>query len=487
VTVDFFVSYTQADRAWAEWIAWGLEEDGYQVLVQAWDFVSGSNWIQGMHDGVSSATRTIAVLSPDYLESVYGKAEWQAAWAADPSGQDRKLLVVRVRETERPGLLAGVVGVDVFDVPEEKARERVRAMVRRAIAGRSKPDTPPSFPSAARAMPHQARFPSTLPAIWNVPARNPHFAGRSGDLAALREKLSSGPATVQAVRGMGGVGKTHLAVEYAHRHCGDYEVVWCVGAEEPALLTDQFASLATKLGLDATADPEQLRAAVHDALRQLPRWLLVFDNADAAEDIQPWIPSGSTGHVLVTTRRGGFSALGQVHDLDVIDPLSAAQILRARVPALAEDVALRIAEEFDRLPLALEQAAAFLDRTGLSGTDYLELLRTRADELYQRGRSGTTIATLWDLSFERVLAENPASMQLLEVCAYLAAEPIPLDLFTAHPDKLPEPLSTATRDPLSFIETVAVIVDYSLGKRMPDGLQLHRLVQAALRRRQTAS
>ena len=98
---DFFVSYTQADRAWAEWIAWSLEEDGYQVLVQAWDFVPGSNWVGKMQDGARDAARTVAVLSDAYLASEYGGAEWQAAWASDPSGAGRKLLVVRVAECGR--------------------------------------------------------------------------------------------------------------------------------------------------------------------------------------------------------------------------------------------------------------------------------------------------------------------------------------------------------------------------------------------------
>src|ERR1017187_8146763 len=115
---DFFVSYTQADRAWAEWIAWALEEDGHRILVQAWDFVPGTNWIQGMQAGTTDAARTIAVLSADYLESVYGGAEWQAAWAGDPGGTGRKLLTVRVQDCERPGLLAGVVGRDLFGIAE---------------------------------------------------------------------------------------------------------------------------------------------------------------------------------------------------------------------------------------------------------------------------------------------------------------------------------------------------------------------------------
>jgi hypothetical protein len=93
---DFFVSYTHTDRAWAEWIAWVLEEDGHQVLIQAWDFVPGSNWLAGMHAGTRDAARTIAVLSGTYLGSVYGSAAWQAAMATDPDGTSRKLLVVRV-------------------------------------------------------------------------------------------------------------------------------------------------------------------------------------------------------------------------------------------------------------------------------------------------------------------------------------------------------------------------------------------------------
>src|SRR5690242_1889710 len=119
---DFFLSYTQVDRAWAEWIAWQLEEGRHRVLVQAWDFVPGSNWIQSMQQGVARADRTIAVLSPAYLSSAYGQAEWQAAWAGDPTGEQGKLLVVRVADCERPGLLAGVVGVDLFDLGEAQTK-----------------------------------------------------------------------------------------------------------------------------------------------------------------------------------------------------------------------------------------------------------------------------------------------------------------------------------------------------------------------------
>ena len=77
---DFYLSHGPEDKAWAEWIAWTLEADGFLVLLQAWDSPAGSNWLQVMEAGIRDSDRTIAVLSPDYLESVYSRVEWQAAW-----------------------------------------------------------------------------------------------------------------------------------------------------------------------------------------------------------------------------------------------------------------------------------------------------------------------------------------------------------------------------------------------------------------------
>ena len=486
---DFFISYTQADRAWAEWIAWVLEEDGHKVLVQAWDFVPGGNWIQGMQAGAAQAARTIAVLSPAYLDSQYGTAEWQAAWASDPAGQQHKLLVTRVEESARPGLLSGIVSVDLHGTTEAEARARLRTMVSSAIRGRAKPNKAPVFPGG-RAMAREPQFPGALPSVWKVPARNPHFTGRGEDLAAMARALASGSTvTVQSLRGMGGVGKTQLATEYCHAHAGEYDLVYWITAEESATIADQFTALAQLLSLDPVADPEILQAQVHDRLRGIPGWLLVFDNADAVEEIRAWLPGGPLlpgvpGHVIVTTRRGGFAALGQVMALDVVDLPTAVALLKNRVPALENGVAQDIAKELGRLPLALEQAAAYLDRSAMPQLDYLDLLRRRAADLYARGHvtgRRDTIATLWDITLERISTEDPAAVLLLELCAYLAPEPIPLDLFSLHADLLPESLSQSAADQLAFDEVIGTLVDYSLAKRTELGLQLHRLVQGVIR------
>jgi hypothetical protein len=143
---DVFVSYNKADRKWAEWIAWQLEDRGWRVLVEAWDFVPGSSWADAMEEGVRRAKRMLLVMSPDYLGSVYGKAEWEVVWASDPLGRLRKLLPVRVRECGRSGFLGQVVGVDLFDTAEDEARQRLLDAVQAAVEGRSKPSSPPPFP-----------------------------------------------------------------------------------------------------------------------------------------------------------------------------------------------------------------------------------------------------------------------------------------------------------------------------------------------------
>ncbi|MEU4389884.1 FxSxx-COOH system tetratricopeptide repeat protein [Kribbella sp. NPDC023855] len=489
---DFFVSYTQADRRWAEWIAWILEEKGFRVLIQAWDFVPGSNWLDDMQAGAARSERTLAVLSEAYLGSKFGQAEWLAAWGQDEDGTDRKLLPVRVTDCDRPGFLSGVVGIDLFGVDEAKAKARLLAAVDGAVSGRVKPVAQPGFPGQSRVRGRRTPFPNALPTVWKVPSRNFNFVGRTEDLEWLRREVAAeSRVVVQSIRGMGGVGKTQLATEFAHRNAGQYELVWWIEAEKVATIPDQFARMADELGMEPNADPEKLRAQVHRALQGLTGWLLIFDNADSVEALQPWLPTmplapGMPGHVIVTTRRSGFGALGEVLQVDVLHKDAAVALLSARVSGLDRGVAEEIAEAVGCLPLALEKTAAFLDRSQMPAAEYLEILTSRTEATLDKGQRptrGDTVATVWTLSFERLLNENPAAMQLMDICAYLAPEAIPLNLFTEHADLLPVPLSDAASDPLAFGEAIAALADYSLVERTGTNLQIHRLVQAALRSR----
>ncbi|MEU4448502.1 FxSxx-COOH system tetratricopeptide repeat protein [Actinosynnema sp. NPDC050801] len=477
---DFFVSYTQDDRAWAEWVAWELEEAGYRVLVQAWDMVPGSNWVNGMQEGVRGASRTIALLSSAYTASVYGAAEWQVAWRDDPLGVERKLLVLRVEDCERPGLLGSVVSVDLFGVPEGEVRERVRRAVRGAVDGRLKPAKAPDFPG--RAVPVQRRFPGSLPEVWNVPARNPNFTGRKESLVRLREALRApGTVTVHSIKGMGGVGKSQLAIEFAHRYADDFDVVWWVAAEQSASIPDHLAELGARLGLDGQGDSE----AVLEALRDR-RFLLVFDNAEDAAALRDFLPSGP-GRVLVTTRRSGFGGLGEVLDVDVLDRAESVALVRRRVPVATDQEADELAGWLGDLPLAIEQASAYLEGTGLTVAEYLSLLQDHTAKMIGRGHvidREETLATLWDLSLAVLAQDNPAAVQLLRVVAWLAPEPVPLDLFTANHRALPAPLDGVVVDPIAFVEAVGALVGHSLVRREPGGVVIgHRLLQQSLRAR----
>ncbi|WP_230205237.1 FxSxx-COOH system tetratricopeptide repeat protein, partial [Parafrankia elaeagni] len=485
---DFFVSYTAADKPWAVWVAWVLEEVGFRVLVQAWDLVPGTNWVAGMDEGVRRARRTVAVLSEAYTRSVYGAAEWQAAWAADPQGADRKLLVFRVADCARPGLLGQVVGADLFGCAEQVARAELVGAARLAVSGgRGKPEVAPPFPPDLRAVPGRVVFPGGLPGVWNVPVRLGRFVGRSGQLEELAEALrgSSGVVSVVALAGMGGVGKTSLAVEYVHRHASDFDAVWWVEAEQADTVAEQIGALGEALGLAVGVEP----AGVFGELRRRGwRWLLVFDNAEQISVVRPFRPSDGRGRVVVTSRRAGWRAVGATVEVPTLARSESVALLSGRVSDLDARTADRIAGLLGDLALAVEQAAAFCEQTGTPAGEFAELLAERLDEVVGLGevaeRAGVTVATLWELSVTRLAAETPAAVELLELLAFCGPEPLPLDLFAGRSELLGDgPLAVAVADRLVWTRTVGSLVGYGLASRDTDSVSVHRLVQAATRRR----
>jgi transcriptional regulator with XRE-family HTH domain len=291
------------------------------------------------------------------------------------------------------------------------------------------------------------------PRVWNIPARNPGFAGRDDLLAVVRERLLAGDrAVVQALYGMGGVGKTQVAAEYAHRFAGAYDLVWWIDAEQGQLIGDQVAALGLALGcVQAGVGTEAMRTAVLAELRQRGRWLLVFDNAEDPADVAPWLPGGG-GHVLITSRERGWAEVAAPVEVDVLARAESAAILRARVPGLTGADADRLAAELGDLPLAIAQAAGFMAGTGLAADEFLGLLRTRAGQLLAQGAPGNyprSLAAATGLIADRLADQDPAAAELATLCAFLAHEPIPEDLFTGAVSVLPGELAARAGDPLA--------------------------------------
>src|SRR3954447_17840570 len=172
-------------------------------------------------------------------------------------------------------------------------------------------------------------------------------------LAELRRRLRAGEGTlvVQALYGLGGVGKTQLALEYAHRFAADYDLVWWLDAEQPVLIADQLVRLAASLGLPPGPTVADTVERLLAELRGRGRGLLIFDNAERPGDIADYRPGGA-GHVLITSRSPGWGALGGRLEVDVLARAETIALLRARIPTLDEELADKLAAELGDLPLA---------------------------------------------------------------------------------------------------------------------------------------
>jgi class 3 adenylate cyclase len=332
---------------------------------------------------------------------------------------------------------------------------------------------------------HRPSLVGRLPEVWNVPGRNPHFTGRTSMLDQLRQRLRSGEGilVVQALYGLGGVGKTQLAIEYAHRFATDYDLVWWIDAEQLVFIASQLAQLGDKLNLPPRPTVADTVELVLAELRRRRRWLLIFDNAERPQHLADYQPGGA-GHVLITSRSPGWGALGGRLEVDVLTRPETVTLLRRRIPELTDELADQLATELGDLPLAAAQATAYLEQTDLPPEDYLRRFRIRRTTLMARGDVlgyHGRIDTTWALSFERLRAEDPAAVQLLEIAAFLAPEPIPLFLLSGNTELLAEPLRATAADPDALADTIGALVGYSLARRHPDAFQVHRLVQAVIR------
>jgi tetratricopeptide (TPR) repeat protein len=320
--------------------------------------------------------------------------------------------------------------------------------------------------------------------VWGaVPPRNPHFAGREDLLRSLRESLTAGSlVAVQALHGMGGVGKSQLAAEYAHRHAGDYDIVWWISAAPAIRIPEQLAALAVRLTAAAPGTPvaDAVRFALSD-LHGTDRWLLVFDNAEQPEDIVPYLPGGS-GHVMITSRAPAWREIAAQVDVDVLSRDESVSLLLARVPAVSARAAGAIADAVGDLPLALAQAANYLSGTGTPAEEYLARLRTSAAALLAEGKSAVypaSLAAVTLMAYDKLRQSHRAAADVAMICAFLAPDPIPAAWFPNH-QALPRGLARTVRDPVAWAQVLSALTSTGLARLHESSLVMHRLTQVIL-------
>jgi tetratricopeptide (TPR) repeat protein len=318
-----------------------------------------------------------------------------------------------------------------------------------------------------------------------LPAAVASFTGRHGELAELVDSGMGPMVVTQALAGLGGVGKTALALEYAHRRFyfdNAVDLVWWFTASDRLSLTSAMARLYEQLtGVSAGEDSVLSATRLRNWLENSPhRWLLVFDNADDAGVLGDLVPRVGTGQVLITSRRTDWSALGAtVHRLGVLS-LDESVALLSRTTGRDDEVDARLlADELGGLAVALRQAGAFIAKTGWDYRRYLEMLRTRPLRLHSEDLAGvgTTLAQVWESSLDQVTRSGqhgPLPLEVLGVLAYFAAEDVPRRLLATPAIDGEAVLGGDTLD----VELALVgLAQYSLISLQPDSISLHRLVQ----------
>ncbi|MEV4619443.1 FxSxx-COOH system tetratricopeptide repeat protein [Asanoa sp. NPDC049573] len=479
--LDVFVSYADRDRPWAEWIAWHLRQSGLAVEIGGPDWQAGDNAVLRRTDAIERAERVVAVYSDAYFDrEAAGDNDWTVLAA-----HGVRLVPLRVEEVHPPAVLRPYVACDLFGLDEEPARLRLLEACGVAVHADGRPVFPPGRTRKKVTGP-EPRLPGSLPDVWQAPPRNAMFKGREKDLAELRERLSAqASGSVQSIHGMGGIGKSTLALEYAHRFAGSYGLVWWIDAEQPGLIGEQIAALGIEAGW-CTADVSDSRATtmVRHRLRTEGGWLVIFDNAERPDDLRRWLPQGA-GHVLITSRNSGWAGIAKPSELDIFDRDNSVDLLRELVPAIAAGEADDLADDLGDLPLAVAQAGALLAESGMPVETYRRLLATEAAELLSLGDANgylASLAAVVRISLERIATEDAAAANIARVCALLSAEPIPIDIFTGAPPRLREGFAGGGVPAESAVHaSIGRIGRYGLAKLAGGLIRMHRLTQAIIR------
>jgi tetratricopeptide (TPR) repeat protein len=495
--IEIFCAYAQSDEEWVKELEKRLKPFEDQRVISLWSsrlIAAGEDWKLVTEKHLQRASIILLLISPDFLAFDYRYGP-EMKQALDQALEKLvRIIPILLRPVDWPhvpfGHLEPLPPNATFILQRDnrdQAFVEVVAGIRRAIENVAASFARTDFPS-----------------IWNVPfPRNLFFIGREDLLAQLHTQLQQGQtaALSQAISGLGGVGKTQLAVEYAYRYYQEYQAVLWVHAESVEVLTTSYTEIATLLNLPVKEEPEQaiIIQGVKAWLQNHRDWLLILDNADELDILPAFLPPRLGGHVIITTRA---IAPGRFAQRLLVETFPQEQgilflLRRAGLIALNADasqaspenqaLAELIMREMGGLPLALDQIGAYLETTGSSLAAYWQLYQQHRVDLLKDYRGllvdHPPIATTWSLSIARVEERNPAAVDLLRLCAYLSPDAIGEDILIQGADTLPPTLSTTVADGYLLDQAIEALRAYSLIIRdtQARALVVHRLIQTVVR------
>lgn len=476
-----FVSYIAADGMWADWIAQALGFAGYKVVNQSWNFVAGENLDRRAVEASGTSDCIVLLVSTAFTTSPYSSQAWARRLIRGVAIQAR-ILPVKIEPGQLPEALADHSFLDITN--KSAASTLVQLMDELAERGLVTSRVPLNLgdPAVAR------DFPGSGPEISNLPPRNANFTDRLDTIEAVRQILQPGSSndslTACALHGMGGVGKTQTAIEFTYRFRSRYSIIWWIRAEHPASIADHLMWLARELGVSEAVEQNQILFELWRELRNRGRWLLIFDNMESRQILDRFWPSTGTGSVLLTSRNVAWGGLAKTIMVDVFEPADAITFLGKRGKTIEESAASVVAEKLGYLPLALEQAGAYVDETRTSLEAYTGLLVANRQQLFALGQPnwyGGTVATTWTVSINRACKEQPQVRDLLGLFAFLAPDDIPRQLVHEHAEVLSESLRPVASDPIQYDRALASLIRFSLVSADPHRIVIHRLIQLIVR------
>ena len=484
----FFISRADADKAFADRVGRILEDAGYRVVLQQWDFAN-RNFMERMDAALQSGARVIALLSPEYLASDHCAAEWQNVLVRDPLNKESRVIVLRIMECDPKGLLTALAYWDL--VPVRGQPNLVRDIVLAAVVPGRRKDVVDAAAQYWR---------KSKPVVHENIKPTPSFTGREGELAQIKSALWSGGAAAvtqpAAVHGLGGIGKSTIAREYGWRERDNYAGVWWLSADRPqgAVGWEGVEKGLVELGdqfIRGLAQAQDRGAAARQALELLAGagfekpWLLIYDNVDDPRVLTEWAPRGNA-HVLATSRIGGWG--GGVVPVEVEQwplPEAVAYLLEESGRAdLGEREATAVAEALGRLPLALSHAAAYLrDNENAQVDKYLEAISVHLNEAPENIGYDKPVFATFRAALEDAEAKAPGARAVMSLAAFYAPDDIPEELFEQDASHYPEALAGVVASPVALERAIGALNRLSLIDFGPETrtFSVHRLVQAAAR------